>query len=595
MRKLYSILALLVISLLSFQCQKEVSFFGTPDNPDALPSPAPITSVVQGNVLDEGGQPAAGVTVQVGNKTATTDAKGYFRITEAALDKKASLVTATKTGYHKAYRIFSANTGTNQVLIKLMRKSLTGSVSATAGGEVALSNGSKVTLPANGIVTASNNAAYTGTVNVYTTYIDPTSPEINQIIPGSFLADDKNGKRVLLASYGMLAVELESASGEKLQIKSGATARLTTAIPTSIQSSAPATIALWSVDETTGIWKEEGTATRNGNVYVGEVSHFSFWNCDVSQDAAILSLTLKSSAGKPLVNTAVRIRRTVGEGVSYGYGYTDSLGQVSGYVPGNQPLVLEVLDDCETPFYSQNISPLTQSTNLGVITVSSPGSSVVTLQGKLLNCSNAPVTNGVAIVTYGYKVRYVSVDASGDFQTTFTRCSGSPAVVDIVGIDNATQQQSNSTTVTVAVPLTNAGNISACGTSAVQFINYTLDGVNYSVSSATALDSLTAFTIDSAQGSAPKVTYFDGLDMNNTKKITFRFSHTALTSGTYPIANLEVQTYRNVTIAQPFNVVVTNFPQTAGQFYEGSFTGSFRDGANAAHTLSGTFKLRRSF
>lgn len=591
MRKTYSILTLFLISLFSIQCQKELSFFGTADNPDTLPSPSPITSVVQGNVLDESGQPAAGVTVQVGSKTATTDARGYFRINEAALDKKASLVTATKSGYFKAYRIFSANTGTNQVVIKLMRKSLTGTISATTGGEVALSNGSKVTLPANGVVTASTNTPYTGTVNVYTTYIDPTAPEINQIIPGSFLADDKNGRRVLMISYGMIAVELESSTGEKLQIKSGATAKLTTAIPASIQSSAPATIALWSVDEKTGIWKEEGTATRNGNVYVGEVSHFSFWNCDVSQDAAILSLTLKNSTGSPLVNTAVRIRRTVGEGVSYGYGYTDSLGQVSGYVPGNQPLVLEVLDECETPFYSQNISPLAQSTNLGVITVSNPGSSVVTLQGKLLNCGNTAVTDGVAIVTYGYKVRYVSVNANGEFQTTFTRCSSSPSVVDIVGVDNATQQQSSVKTVNVSVPLTNAGTISACGTSAVQFINYTLDGINYSISSNIVGDSLIAYTNDSLG------TFLSGFRRSNRNLIWFGAIETNLTPGTYEIDELEVQnyTYQDITIVPPFNITFTNVPRTAGQFYEGSFSGSFKDRANANHTLSGTFKLRRSF
>lgn len=591
MRKLYSILILLCISLLSLQCQKEISFFGTPDNPDALPSPAPITSVVQGNVLDEAGQPAVSVTVHVGSKTAVTDARGYFRITEASLDKKASLVTAEKTGYHKAYRIFSANSGTNQVVIKLMRKSLTGSVSATAGGEVALNNGSKVDLPANGIVNASTNTAYTGTVNVYTTYIDPTSSEINQIIPGSFLADDKNGKRVLLASYGMIAVELESASGERLQIKSGAKATLTTAIPASIQSSAPATIALWSVDETTGIWKEEGTATRNGNVYVGEVSHFSFWNCDVSQDAAILSLTLKSNGGNPFVNMPVRIRRTVGEGVSYGYGYTDSLGQVSGYVPGNVPLVLEVLDDCETPFYTQTISPLTQSTNLGVITVANPGTSVVTLQGKLLNCSNAPVTNGVAIVTYGYKVRYVSVDGNGDFQTTFTHCSSGPAVVDIVGIDNVTQQQGNAVTLPVAVPLMNAGNIAACGTSAVQFINYTLDGVNYSISSNIAGDSITSYTSDSSG------TTLSGFQNPPGNQIWFGAVMTNSTPGTYVVDELEVQNYKyqDISFITPYKITFTNFPRSVGQFYEGSFTGSFRDRSNVDHTLSGTFKVRRSF
>ncbi len=590
MKRLFVFLLLSLTVL--FACRKEVSFFGTGDNPDVLPVPDPITTVVQGNVLDETGQPAAGVLVQAGSKTATTDGKGYFRIADAPLDKKAALVTATLPGYYKAYRTFAATSGANQVVMKLIKKTVAGTVSAASGGEVVLNNGSKIALPANGVVTATGNAAFSGTVNVYASYIDPTSADISQIIPGSLLATNKEGKRVLLASYGMMAVELESASGEKLQIKPGTTARLTTAIPASIQASAPATIALWSVDETTGVWQEEGTATKNGSVYVGDVSHFSFWNVDVAQNTVTLSMTLKNSNNKPLVNAAVRIWRTSEGGASFASGHTDSLGQVSGYVPANEPLSLELLDECGASFYTQNIGALGKSTDLGTVTVANTGSEVVTIRGKLVDCSNAAVTKGFAIITYGYKVRYAAVNATGDFETTFTRCSSSPSTVEIVGVDNTSQQQSSASSVTVAVPLTNAGTLSACGTSSAEFISYTIDGNNVSISSATA-DSLTAFTIDSMQ-IATKTTYFSGLRIGTDNYITMRFRHAAA-SGTYPLDELSVQTFQRTTLITPFNVVLTAYPQSAGLFYEGSFSGSFRDASNATHTINGTFRLRRVF
>lgn len=592
MRRTYSVVAFL-FALLFFACQKEVGYYGAPDNPASLSYPDPITAIVQGNILDETGQPATGVAIQVGSKTATTDTKGYFRITDAALDKKASLVTATKPGYFKAYRTFSATSGSNQVVIKLIKKALAGSVSATSGGEVALSNGSKIAFPANGIVTAAGSNAYSGTVNVYATYINPASSDINQTIPGSFLANNKDGKRVLLSSYGMLAVELESASGEKLQIKSGATATLTTAIPSAVQNSAPATIALWSVDETTGIWKEEGTATKNGNVYVGEVKHFSFWNCDVPMNAVVLSLTLKNSDNNPLVNAAVRIKRTTESGVSYGYGYTDSLGQVSGYVPANESLVLEILDECGAAFYSKDISSLTQSTSLGVIILSNTGSSVVTVKGKLMNCANVAVTDGYAIVTYGNRIVYASVNASGDFQVTFTRCNSSPSTVEIVGVDKGSQQQGNVSSVAVSVPLTDAGSLTACDNSAEQFINYTLDGTDYSITSINMPDSLLGYTyVDSAQLTT-KTTYLRAAEYPNV--VVLQFQHTSLTNGTYPLLELTVQNYSGVALTPPFNVVITNFPQAAGEFYEGSFSGSFTDRIDKVHTLSGSFRLRRIF
>jgi hypothetical protein len=161
----------------------------------------------------------------------------------------------------------------NQVIIKLIRKDLSSSINSTSGGDVALLNGSKIFLPARGIIKSSGES-YAGTVNVYASYIDPTLQDISETIPGSFMADNKEGKRVSLTSFGMLAVELESSTGETLQIAPGNTATLSIPIPPSIASSPPSSISLWYMNEQTGTWKEEGSAKRNGNRLCGEVKHF---------------------------------------------------------------------------------------------------------------------------------------------------------------------------------------------------------------------------------------------------------------------------------------------------------------------------------
>ncbi|HEX6849611.1 MAG TPA: hypothetical protein VF144_21640, partial [Chitinophagaceae bacterium] len=278
MRHVHLFSLLTFIAVLFFQCRKDVGYIGSGDYGQEL-IPNPITANLQGNVLDENGQPAANVVIKAGTETTVTDNKGYFRINNAPLDKNASLVTAEKTGYFIACRTFSATSGTNQVVIRLTKKDLSGTVNGASGGDVSLTNGTKISLPANGIVRASDNSNYTGTVNVYAAYIDPTAADISSRVPGSFMAIDKVGKRVFLSSYGMMAVELESSAGEKLQIKPGNTATLTSPIPSSRQAAAPATIPLWYIDERTGLWMEEGTATKQGSVYAGTVKHFSFRNC----------------------------------------------------------------------------------------------------------------------------------------------------------------------------------------------------------------------------------------------------------------------------------------------------------------------------
>ena len=589
MRRIYSLCLLLSFSLVFIKCQKELSSVGSSDPDPVLPDP--ISAKLQGTVVDENGQAAAGVTITVGPSTATTDAKGYFRINNATLDKNAALVTAEKSGYFKAYRTFPATAATNQVMIKLIKKALAGTVTASTGGEVSLSTGAKVNFPANAIVTASSGAAYSGTVNVYASYIDPSAADISQTVPGSFMANDKNGARVTLTSYGMMAVVLESATGEKLQIKSGSSANLTTPIPSSLQSSAPATIALWSVDEQTGVWKEEGTATKNGTNYVGAVSHFSFWNCDVSASAVMMTVTLKNSDNAPIVHANVRVKRT-GSSPGQAYGWTDSTGTVKGLVPANEGLVLEVLDPCNNVVYSQNIGPFAQATNLGTISVTIPGSSYITVKGTLKNCSGGNVTNGYAVVRVGDRVQHTALNASGEFTAHFISCSSLSGNVEVLGVDLGTLQQGSVITGSVISGLAQVGNISACGTSAAQFINYTLDGTNYSIGTGT--DSLMAYTGPTNTGSAI-TTMISGYGNNSqTNQLNLRFEHLTNTAGTYNITSLYVGSFMQSTVTSPSTIVITNFPTMIGQFYEGTFSATFT-ATGAVHTLSGSFKIRKTF
>jgi hypothetical protein len=387
MRSKLHIVTLVLLSLFLVQCQKEASYTGGPD--PVIETPLPITAHLQGNVFNENDAPAAGVTIRVGSKTAITDSKGYFRILDAALDKRSALVTAEMNGYYKAFRSFAATSGTNHVEIKLIKRNVTGTIEAVTGGEVSVANGAKVQLAANGVVVASTGAAYTGTVNVYAAYIDPTSNDIDRTVPGSFMANDANNTRVLLASFGMMAVELSSPTGEKLQVKTGTTAKLTMPIPSSLQSSAPATIPLWYVDEQTGIWKEEGSATKSGGVYVGDVKHFTFWNCDLPNSTIPISFIVKNAAGEPIVHVHVSIVRASQPNQGMVHGYTDSLGQGNPLVPANQALIMKIYDPCGNVIYTQNIGPFTQATNLGVITLPNTITGLVTITGTVNNwCCN---------------------------------------------------------------------------------------------------------------------------------------------------------------------------------------------------------------
>ncbi|MEO5893532.1 MAG: carboxypeptidase-like regulatory domain-containing protein [Ferruginibacter sp.] len=589
MKRIYHVLLLTFIAAITFKCQKELSGDRSIIPISPINQSSPITATLQGNVLDENGQPASGVRISAGSKITTTDAHGYFRISDAALDKNASLATAELPGYFKGYRSFRASTGVNQVVFKLIKKTSAGIVNATTGGEVKLANGAKVSLPANGIVKAAGGA-YTGNVQVFTAYIDPTSREIGKMVPGSFMADDKDNNRVILSSYGMLAVELESTSGEKLQIATGSTAALTIPIPSSLVKKAPASISLWYVDEQTGIWKEQGTAKKSGDNYVGEVKHFSYWNCDLGLPAIAFSATFKTADGFPLKNVYVTVGESDTSSRGLAHGYTDSLGQAGGLIPSNLNLVLALRDECYNIVYTKNIGPYSQSTNLGTIVIPNTVSSLVTIKGKLLSCSNTPVSNGYAIVYWNNLVNYVKADAEGKFFTSILNCSGASPVVEILGVDGAATQQGSLLTISLTQHTTDAGNIIACGTSSAQFINYKLNGVDHELSNLS--DSALYLSSIPAAGTIYNIAMGGYQSTENSIYLAFTCEARA---GVYPVNTLFVTDHSRIGLIRPFNVTVTSFPLHPGGFYEGNFSGNFVDSTDVLITqkINGSFRLMK--
>jgi hypothetical protein len=590
MKKIFRTLLLSSIIIGLANCQKDLSYSNENTTP-IVPITSPIVASIQGVVVDENGLPANGATVNVGGKTTTTNTIGFFRLTNTNLDKLASVVKVEKSGYFMAYRTFQATAGSNHVGIKLIKKEMVGTVASSAGGTVTLSNGSTILLPSNGVIKKTGEA-FSGTVNVYAAYIDPTKNDIAQTVPGSFMADDKNGKRVILKSYGMLAVELESAAGEKLQIATDKTAQLTAPIPTLLLATAPASIALWYVDEQTGIWKEQGSATKVGNNYVGNVSHFSYWNYDGYLPAITLTCTIKNPNGIPLVNTNVSIIPAVGYGGS-GHGFTDSEGKISGLVAANQNLIMQVYDNCGNVVYSQNIGPFSQNVNLGDVIANLTYPTLLTISGKLITCDGTPVTNGTAIVFFGNFPTYINTNNIGDFSLSFIRCTSNPLSVDITGVDNITQQQGLTNHYTITNANLNVGAIVACGTSSTQFINYTLDGNNFSIISTDAASTFTGYTNNYNNS------FYSTISASQSFNIaTLSFTSNAMVNGIYDLSNIYVNNVASNTFTAPSKVTITNFPQQANEFYEGNFTANFSvtDSATSQtslHAATGVFRIRR--
>jgi hypothetical protein len=478
----FNLIAIAVFTALIFTLGcKRTEITETPNTPNTPPTTNPIGSVVNdatqvtasvsGIVLDENNVPIANAVVTSGTTTTTTNSNGMFIFQNISLSKENGNITAVKAGYFKGVRSFKTTEGKNHsVRLQLMQRTLSGTVNAAAGGTINANGGATIVFPANAFVT-STGAAYTGTVNIYSRWIDPTAANLPFVIPGDLRGVSTTGVENILETYGMVGAELTDANGNVLKIAPGKTATIRFPIPASLNATAPASIALWHFDEATARWKENGTATKTGNIYTAQVDKFSFWNADAPNANFInLDYTLiNATTNTPLVSTSTKIKR-VANG-SYGYGVTNSSGFVSGLVPRNEALVLEVttISGCNTIVYSQNIGPLAVSTSLGNINIAIPSSQFVNFTGTLTNCNGAAVTNGyVSLAATGGYGAFGNTNATGVFSFSVLNCTGSGiASYTYQGLDNTTGQQSTLLSGINANITVNLGTIVACSIAGV--------------------------------------------------------------------------------------------------------------------------------
>lgn len=464
MRKL-SFFAILIftLALTTVSCKKDVNNSGIDQGtfPDLITK---VSSAVSGFVTNEQDEPVYGATVKAGTSITTTDKYGYFEFSNAMVVKEAAVVTVEYTGYFKGIKTYAVTEGKPVFFrIKLLPKTIAGTIQAGSGGTVTLSNGLSIAFPSGGIKNVLTGALYSGTVQVAAQWIDPTSAELNNIMPGDLRGIDSDGYMKGLTTYGMAAVELTGAGGESLQIADGKKATLSFPLPTSINATAPSTIPLWYFDEQKGLWKEEGIATKTGDKYIGEVSHFSFWNCDVPANFVQFSCTILDSSNNPIPFAQVKIS-LISNPNNTASGYTNTVGYVSGLVPDNAALKLELFSpsNCGTAVFSQNFNTGNTAYAAGNIIITNNNVSIANVTGMLSNCNNNPVTNGYIMVKVNNQFNRYTLNASGVYDFSMLICTN-PSQVKIFGVDMAALQQS-SILVYDLVPGSNTlPNIQACG------------------------------------------------------------------------------------------------------------------------------------
>ena len=479
-RSLTAVLMAMCIGLfLLNSCQKDGFDSGYPeDNSSHINFSEKVTSsTLTGIVTDKNGAPLSGVMVSAGNKTATTNSYGMYVIKNAEVVKNAGVIKAEMPGYFTGIRTYKAEAGkTNFSRIQLLEKTLSGSINAASGGEVTANDGFVINLPAEAVVTSSG-AAYTGEVKVFAHFIDVDMPQYGEQMPGDLRGLDGSNTK-LLTSYGMAAVELEDASGGKLQLAAGKKSTLSFPSPTTL-SNQPATIPMWWFDEEKGFWIKDGSSNKVGNNYVAEVSHFTFWNVDMEFDNPVpLSFSLLYSDGTAATNAYITISSPNGYGAIYAS--SDSLGYVSGYIPANTSLTINVHTynyDCAIPLLTYNFTSGNSATNLGPLVITILPAHAYSLSGIVYDCTAMPMQNGYIITSVeGYQNIYTVTN--GNFNINFQSCQDLDHITLIAFTDLNQLLSGASVTINPNIDTANIS-INMCQQTLEQFFTFTMDSSVY--------------------------------------------------------------------------------------------------------------------
>ncbi len=459
--------------LLSVSCRKDIDLV---DTSYIFPGPKEyIKTSVGGIIVDEGDNVISNVKVSIGDKSLATDKNGIFLFKNIVVDSKNIYIRAEYPGYFTGSHTIITKPGTrNSIKIQLLSKTTVKTYQSNQIGS-AIYNDYSVEIPANAVITE-DGTDYTGLVKIVSKWLDPTSDKLGDKMPGRLIGLSSGGSITGLTTMGMIAVELLNNADETLRLKDGFEATIKMKVPKSIVNKAPVVIPLWYFDEKNGIWKEEGSANLINGTYEGKVKHFTFWNCDYNVPFVEMVFKIVDQFGKPIEGAYVFAQilnlSSVGSGIS------DNNGEVSGFVPKDEIINIQVslpFSACMVPALTQQIGPYSQNSSI-ILTINNNLNNY-TISGDVIDCDNNPVTEGYIYIKA--KKDIIWVNNSGHFEKTLMICGQPTVSIILKGIDIINFKSSQDIILNLSSgDSVNIGTIQACD-AVSDYITYSFNGDTY--------------------------------------------------------------------------------------------------------------------
>jgi hypothetical protein len=208
-----------------------------------------------------------------------------------------------------------------------------------------------------------------------------------------------------------------------------------------------------------------------------------------------------------------------------------------------------------------------------------------------------PVTAGYVIIQNDNFYNRTTINADGTFDVSILKCDNSSNPTTVIAVDALSSQQS----IPIAKVLTNGNNpvgtLYACGTSIAEFINFSINGTNYSLTA--PVDSV-AQERDSSANNTMADLFIGGFNRTTFDEIGFSVSKQNIVQGSTQILEFFQSTVTGETNAGNSGVPVINVNITEyggiGQFVSGNFTATVNGTSLpvTAYAITCNFRVRRT-
>jgi hypothetical protein len=297
------------------------------------PPPPPVGTTPSGTslllqVVDGAGNPIAYAAVSARDSLFPTDSSGHLLLEDLTPGRFLARVDAL--GFTSASIVLELPEGAHLGRqVKLLPYGEPIPFEASLGGVIE-TPAVRVTIPANAVVDALGRPV-TGTVEVTVVPLDPTTQLA--VMPGPLEGTSPVSGRVQLESLFMAEVSLWS-EGAPVQLAPGASATLEFVLPDALASQLQPgdTVPAWWFDPDAGLWREEGVGTiqvsaSGKRVWVVEVKHFTWWNCDYPvRDESCVDVLVVNDKGVPVPYMQIEATGIDYSGSSMGSTFYDGRG-----------------------------------------------------------------------------------------------------------------------------------------------------------------------------------------------------------------------------------------------------------------------------